>query len=165
MLTGQHNYPDTKDRNTKFAADYIGKTPAVFSIDWGFAEEGHKDSYLARPGNVKEAIRQHKLGSIITICWHAVPPTGNEPATFQPLPDADTNLLQSVQGNLLDQQFIDVLTPGTELYYKWCDQVDTIAVFLKMLQDAKVPILWRPYHEMNGGWFWWGGRIGDYGTK
>ncbi len=164
-LTGQHNYPNIKDRNTRFAAKYIGKTPAVFSTDWGFAEDRDTDSYLARPDIVEECIRQHKLGSIITICWHAVPPTANEPVTFQQLPGAKPDSLASVQGKLTDQQFKDVLTPGTELYKRWCAQVDTIAFYLKKLQDAHVPILWRPYHEMNGGWFWWGGRRGEYSTK
>jgi hypothetical protein len=42
--------------------------------------------------------------------------------------------------------------------------VDSIAVYLKKLQDAHVPVLWRPYHEMNGNWFWWGGRQGEYST-
>jgi mannan endo-1,4-beta-mannosidase len=165
MLTGQHNYPNAKDRNTLFVANYVGKTPAIFSTDWGFAKDGDKDSYLARPEIVKEVIRQHKLGSIITICWHAVPPTANEPITFQPLPGADPNApLASVQGKLTEQQFRDILTPGTKLYKHWCAQVDTIAKYLKMLQMAHVPVLWRPYHEMNGSWFWWGGRIGKYST-
>jgi hypothetical protein len=57
-----------------------------------------------------------------------------------------------------------VLTPGTALYKHWCAQVDVIAGFLKQLQDAHVPVLWRPYHEMNGDWFWWGGRTGQYST-
>jgi mannan endo-1,4-beta-mannosidase len=42
--------------------------------------------------------------------------------------------------------------------------VDVIAGFLKQLQAAHVPVLWRPYHEMNGDWFWWGGRRGERGT-
>jgi mannan endo-1,4-beta-mannosidase len=164
-LTGQHNYPNTKDRNSQFAAKYIGKTPAVFSTDWGFAEDGDTDSYLARPDIVEEAKRQHHLGSIITICWHAVPPTADEPVTFrQRSGEAAPESLASVQGQLLDQQFKDVLTPGTKLYKRWCAQVDTIAMYLKKLQDAKVPVLWRPYHEMNGDWFWWGGRRGEYST-
>jgi hypothetical protein len=51
------------------------------------------------------------------------------------------------------------------LYKRWVRQVDEIASFLKQLQDAKVPVLWRPYHEMNGDWFWWGGRYeGKYTT-
>jgi mannan endo-1,4-beta-mannosidase len=164
ILTGQHNYPNIKDRNTRFATDYIGKTPVVFSTDWGFEKDGNTDSYLARPDIVKEVIRQHQKGSIITICWHAVPPTASEPVTFRPLPGAKSDSLVSVQGQLTDQQFKDILTPGTLLYKHWCSQVDSIAKYLKMLQEAHVPILWRPYHEMNGNWFWWGGRQGTYST-
>ncbi len=164
ILTGQHNYPNVKDRNTQFAVSYTGKTPVVFSTDWGFERAGNTDSYLARQDIVNEAIRQNKLGSLITICWHAVPPTADEPVTFQPKPGADSSKLASVQGKLLDQQFKDVLTPGTALYKHWCQQVDSIAVYLMKLQDAHVPVLWRPYHEMNGDWFWWGGRQGTYST-
>jgi len=164
-LTGQHNYPNTRDRNTQFATEYIGKTPVIWSSDWGHAREGDSDSYLARPDIVDEAIRQHKLGSIITICWHAVPPTADEPVTFRQLPGSSPDSLASVQGQLLDWQFKDVLTPGTELHSRWCRQVDSVAVYLKKLQDAHVPVLWRPYHEMNGNWFWWGGRQGEYGTS
>ncbi len=164
ILTGQHNYPDVKGRNTKFAEYYTGKMPVIYSTDWGFAKAGNTDSYLARQDIVDEAIRQNKLGAIVTICWHAVPPTANEPVTFQPLPNADTAALASFQGKLTDQQFKDVLTPGTVLYKHWCTQVDSIAVYLKKLQDAHVPVLWRPYHEMNGDWFWWGGRLGEYST-
>ncbi len=166
ILSGQHNFPASGERNTIFAADYIGKTPVVWSQDFGFAAQGDKDSYLSRPAIVQEAIRQHKKGAIITLCWHAVPPTAEEPVTFQPLPGADSAApLASVQGRLTDKQFRDILTPGTPLYKQWIKQVDEIAFFLKQLQEAKVPVLWRPYHEMNGDWFWWGGRYeGKYTT-
>ena len=165
-LSGQHNYPATMDKNSRFAEKYMGKKPVIWSTDMGFAEEGDTDSYLARPDIVKEAIRQHKMGSIITICWHAVPPTADEPITFRPLPGADPNNLISVQGQLTDEQFESVLTPGTPLNKKWLAQMDTVAYYLKQLQEAKVPVLWRPYHEMNGSWFWWGGRTeGEITTK
>jgi mannan endo-1,4-beta-mannosidase len=164
ILTGQHNYPNIKNRNSIFAADYIGKSPVIYSTDWGFEKDGNTDSYLARPDIVREAIRQHQNGAIVTICWHAVPPTANEPVTFRPMPGAKPDSLASIQGQLTDQQFQDVLTPGTSLYKQWCTQVDSIAKYLKMLQEANVPILWRPYHEMNGNWFWWGGRQGKYST-
>jgi mannan endo-1,4-beta-mannosidase len=65
-----------------------------------------------------------------------------------------------VQGRLTDEQWNDVITPGTELYNHWCAQVDVIAGYLKQLQAARIPVLWRPYHEMNGNWFWWGGAAG-----
>lgn len=163
-LTGQHNYPAIRDRNTRFAARYTGRIPAVFSTDLGHAAAGDSDSYLARPDIVQECIRQHQLGALVTICWHAVPPTADEPVTFRALPDSDPRTLKSVQGQLLDEQFRDVLTPGTALHTKWQAQVDAIAVFLKQLESARVPVLWRPYHEMNGDWFWWGGRTGEFST-
>lgn len=166
ILPGQHNFPKSGARNSEFAADYIGETPPVWSQDFGFAEEGDKDSYLSRPDIIAEAIRQHKKGSIITLCWHAVPPTADEPVTFQPQPGSDSTRLTSVQGNLLPGQFKDLLTPGTTIYNNWIEQVDEIAGYLRQLENAKVPVLWRPYHEMNGDWFWWGGiHEGDYTTK
>jgi mannan endo-1,4-beta-mannosidase len=165
ILTGQHNYPNTKDASTLDAAEYSGKTPAVYSQDWGFAKDGDKDAASARPDIVKECIRQHKKGSIITICWHAVPPTADEPVIFRPKRgEPKLENLATVQGRLTDEQFKDVLTEGTQLYNHWCEQVDAIAVYLKQLRDANVPVLWRPYHEMNGDWFWWGGRRGIQGT-
>lgn len=164
ILTGQHNQPDTHGRNSEFAAQYTGRTPIIFGSDWGFAKAGDKDSFLARPDIVQQAIREHEKGAIVALCWHAVPPTADEPITFQPLPGSDPSRLASVQGRLLDAQFRDILTPGTPLYAKWCAQVDTIAGYLRQLQDAHVPVLWRPYHEMNGDWFWWGARTGTYGT-
>ena len=166
MLSGQHNFPISRGKNSAFASDYIGKTPVVWSQDFGFSKEGDKDSYLSRPDIVDEAIRQHKMGSIITLCWHAVPPTADEPVTFQPLRGSDSTRLASVQGNLTEQQFRDLFKKGTPTYKKWVAQVDEIAKYLKQLQDAHVPVLWRPYHEMNGDWFWWGGiHEGKYTTR
>jgi mannan endo-1,4-beta-mannosidase len=166
-LTGQHNFPNTKDASTLAAARAYGKVPAIFGQDFGFAAPGDKDAVAARPEIIAEIKRQFAQGEIITLCWHAVPPTADEPVTFRPKPgDGTTNQnLSSVQGRLMDQQWHDVITPGTELNKKWCAQVDVIAGFLKQLQAAHIPVLWRPYHEMNGDWFWWGGRVGDNGTK
>jgi len=163
-LSGQHNFPNTTSKNSQFAAKYIGKTPVIFGTDFGFAKEGDKDSYLARPEIIQEVIRQHNKGSIITIMWHAVPPTANEPITFQPVGNISPDSIASVQGRLTDKQFNDLLTPGTEIYKHWCQQVDTIAFYLKQLQELHIPVIWRPYHEMNGNWFWWGGRIEKNGT-
>jgi len=71
----------------------------------------------------------------------------------------------SVQGKLNDQQWHDLVTPGTDLNERWKSQVDVIAWHLKQLKNAGVPVLWRPYHEMNGDWFWWGKKPGDDGYK
>ncbi len=144
-LTGQHNYPNIKGRNSQFAAKYIGKSPVIFSTDMGFAKDSDTDSHLARPDIVELAKKYHQKGSIIAIMWHAVPPTADEPVTFHPQPGKESpDSLATVQGQLLDRQFRDVLTPGTKLYKHWCSQVDTIAFYLKKLQDAHVPVIWRP---------------------
>jgi mannan endo-1,4-beta-mannosidase len=153
-LTGQHNYPATKDVSTRQAVAAWGKTPAVFGQDFGFAAPGDKDAVAARPEIIAECKRQYEAGAIITLCWHAVRPTDDEPVTFR----------ESVQGKLTDRQWNELITPGTELNRRWCTQVDVIAGCLKQLRDAHVPVLWRPCHEMNGDWFWWGGRRGERGT-
>lgn len=87
--------------------------------------------------------------------WHAVPPTEEEPVDFR----------QSIQSHITDQEWQDLITPGTELNERWKSQVDVIAFFLKQLKNADVPVLWRPYHEINGNWFWWNGKMGDNGSK
>jgi mannan endo-1,4-beta-mannosidase len=148
-MTGQHNFPNTKDTYTRRSAQSWGKVPAVYGQDMGFAKGGDKDPYLARPDIVAECKRQYGLGAIVTICRHAVPPTADEPVVFAQRRGTPEKLA-SVQGKLTDEQFQDVLTPGTELYQHWCAQVDAVAGFLKQLQKARVPVLWRPYHEMNG---------------
>jgi len=153
-LTGQHNYPNTGATWTDRALDLTGKYPAVFGQDFGFQAGADKDSVLARPAVVAEAIRQYRSGSIVTLTWHAVRPTDDEPVTFH----------DSVQGHLTDFEWRELLTPGTALHERWCAQVDVIAGYLKQLQAAGVPVLWRPYHEVNGGWFWWGGRRGKDGS-
>jgi mannan endo-1,4-beta-mannosidase len=153
-LTGQHNYPNTHDASTREAAASWGKMPAVFGQDFGFAAPGDKDAVAARPDIIAECKRQYEAGAIITLCWHAARPTEDEPVTFR----------GSVQGKLTDDEWSELITPGTPLNRRWCDQVDVIAGYLKQLRDAHVPVLWRPYHEMNGDWFWWAGRRGERGT-
>src|SRR5262249_40163921 len=81
--------------------------------------------------------------------------TDDEPVTFK----------ESIQGKLTDTEWNELITPGTPLNERWKSQVDVIAWFLKQLKNADVPVLWRPYHEMNGDWFWWGKKPGDDGYK
>lgn len=70
---------------------------------------------------------------------------------------------ESIQGKLTNEQWAELTTLGTELNKKWLAQIDVVAGYLKQLQAAHVPILWRPYHEMNGVWFWWGNKKGKDG--
>ncbi len=153
-IGGQHNYPNTVSRYSDRVYDLTSEFPGLFGQDFGFAGRDDKDSTLGRPSMIAEAIRQYRSGAVIALTWHSVRPTDDEPVTFR----------DSVQGHLTDWEWHQLLTPGTDLYNRWCRQVDRIAGYLKELQDAGVPVLFRPYHEMNGDWFWWGGRPGPDGS-
>ena len=36
------------------------------------------------------------------------------------------------------------------------EDLKNAAAYLKLLRDADIPVLWRPFHDAAGGWFWWG---------
>ncbi|MEO6995685.1 MAG: glycosyl hydrolase [Lacunisphaera sp.] len=63
-------------------------------------------------------------------------------------------------GGLNDKGFAiaDLLAPETVIHQRWLHQLDAIAAGLQELQAAGVVVLWRPFHEMNGHWFWWGAQ-------
>lgn len=50
----------------------------------------------------------------------------------------------------------EAITPGTAANRKWMKQLDDFAEALTDLQASGVVVLWRPFHEFNGDWFWWG---------
>jgi mannan endo-1,4-beta-mannosidase len=154
-LVGQHAEPLVVSTRFPTVERYTGHYPALCGFDFGFSAPGTWDGINFRQNIVDEAIRRNNEGFIITIMWHAVRPVEDEPVEFR----------QSVQGKLTEKEWQDLITPGTEINERWKSQVDVIAFFLKQLKNADVPVLWRPYHEINGEWFWWGKRPGDDGTK
>lgn len=153
-LTGQHNYPNHISRWTDRAFNLTGKYPALYGQDFGFSAGEDKDSVEARPALIEEAKRQYQNGAVVTLTWHELRPMDDEPTTF----------MGSVRKTLTDFEWNELLTPGTDLNKRWCAQADVVAGYLKHLRDAHVPVLFRPYHEMNGNWFWWGYRPGPKGS-
>jgi mannan endo-1,4-beta-mannosidase len=154
-LTGQHCQPLYKDILFERVNDVIGDYPAVFGQDFGFSPPNSLDGINFRQRIVDDAIAWHNKGAIITLMWHAVPPYMDEPVSFK----------NDIQGKITNEQWKELITEGSELNLRWKSQVDVIAFFLKQLRDAKVPVIWRPYHEMNGPWFWWGDKKGEDGYK
>ena len=147
ILSGEHG------GGTRFldsVKSITGKYPAVWGSDfiWSYPNGGGQRV-------VNEAIANYKKGYIIALMWHQGRPMDNPPYGFR----------ESVQAKMTDSDFQQILTLGTELNEKYLVQLDTIAYYLKELQDAHVPVLWRPYHEMNGVWFWWGNRPGKDGVQ
>lgn len=48
------------------------------------------------------------------------------------------------------------IMPGGDLNKVYTGYLDMVADFLGRMQDADVPVLFRPFHENTGSWFWWG---------
>jgi mannan endo-1,4-beta-mannosidase len=154
-LAGQHCVPLVGSTRLAGVQKLTGRYPAVFGQDFGFSAAGTWDGINFRQQLVDEAIRRYNDGFINTLMWHAVRPTDDEPVHFG----------ESVQGKLSEPEWQQLITPGTEIHERWKAQVDVIAFFLKQLREAAVPVLWRPYHEMNGAWFWWGKKTGEQGYR
>jgi mannan endo-1,4-beta-mannosidase len=158
ILSGQHNFPNQRDLDTEKVYQITGKYPAIWGSDFGFTDGEDKDSILHRDLMIAEAKKQADAGSIIYLCWHMLRPTEDEPGK----PGASWR--GSVQARLTDDQWAELITPDTPLHQRWEKYMDTAAEYLKQLQDAHIAVLWRPMHENNGSFFWWGGRPGPGGT-
>ncbi len=154
--TGQHSYPLYIDMMMERVENLVGHYPVVFGQDFGYSKPNSLDGINFRQRVIDNAIKWYKTGAIITLMWHAAPPTVEDNFTTW-------KGEKGIQSKLTDEQWEELLTDGTELNTRWKSQVDVIAYFLKQLQDEKIPVIWRPYHEMNGDWFWWGARPGEKG--
>ncbi|MCM5662380.1 glycosyl hydrolase [Galbibacter mesophilus] len=148
IISGQHTYNHQPTEFYDLARSISGKNPAIWGSDfyWSAKED---------PGKrvVETAKKMHNNGAIITLMWHVGKPTDDPPFRWK----------TSTQGELSDAEWQELITPGTNLFKRWEKQVDHVAGYLKELQKANIPILWRPYHEMNGVWFWWGDKKGGKG--
>lgn len=147
ILSAQHNYPSPKEytRSTDSIFSMTGKVPAIWGTDISDLDQSLVD----------EAIRQYRNGCIITLMYHQVKPFDHDSLGFS----------RSVKGMVTDEQWEQIVTPGTAYHQMWLDKIDARAELLKKLCDVNIPVLWRPYHEMNGMWFWYGNRPGKDGIQ
>jgi len=133
-------YEDEPGKNDVF--DVVGDYPGIFGWDLGHLEIGKADNidsvnFESMKDNIAKA---HELGAVNTISWHP----------FNPVTDGDTwDKTQTVRHIL----------PGGDYHDKYKTWLTRLADYMKELKTAEgelIPIVWRPYHEHNGGWFWWG---------
>ncbi|WP_150266181.1 glycosyl hydrolase [Paenibacillus tepidiphilus] len=144
IISGQHDYLESPDEYTYKLMNVTGKHAVLHGYEMG-AINNQTEAVIAaqRQAVTDSAIRWHKAGGIVTMTYHANLP-GTAPAW------------SNVSRGLSEEEFAKYITPGTGEHAKLLAELDKAAVYLKRLNDAGVPVLWRPYHEMNGGWFWWG---------
>ncbi len=110
----------------------VGDYPAIFSHDFGRGYKVHID--LIKSANEK--------GAIVTFSWH--------------LPNLATgSSCYDTTGNVMTR-----ILPGGDLNQKFCQELDSIAYVAKALSMRKdgIPIIFRPFHENTGSWFWWGAK-------
>jgi mannan endo-1,4-beta-mannosidase len=115
-----------------------GHWPGLVGVDYADFARGGLDYKAAN----RVAIEYARRGGLVTVSAHLYNPA-------------------NPKGGGLRDKGVDLdklLTPGNEIHDRWMKELDTLAAGLKELQDADVVVLWRPFHEMNGGWFWWGAK-------
>jgi mannan endo-1,4-beta-mannosidase len=178
-LAAQHNYANSGSKNTDLTRAITGRTPLIWGSDFSFCYEGSEPQKFQHCGPlnltaygeplytlnttadevrrrlVETAIRMHKEGHIVTLMWHAPPPGSGD--------CCDGTKIWTWDRRPSMKDWEELTTDGTPMNLSWTKQVDGIALYLKQLADARVPVLWRPYHEMNGVWFWWCDKKGTDG--
>ncbi len=146
IISGQYSPDGMFGKEYTVVKNATGKTPAILGLD--FIE--YSPSRVAHGSSSKAtdfAIAYWKAGGIVTFCWHWNAPekylTGEWYSGFR-AEQTNIDLAKIMEGE--DQEGHDLLM----------EDIDAIAKQLQILQDAGVPVLWRPLHEASGGWFWWG---------
>ncbi|WP_049567464.1 glycosyl hydrolase [Nonomuraea sp. SBT364] len=153
-LSGQHNREPNSDptKYTRLVQGITGQTPGLWGGDFLFASS----DVANRQTMVNEAIRQWQGGSVVALTWHMCPPTTGSTCGW------DSG---GVLSHLSDSQWNQLITNGTSLNNAFRNRLAEAVPYLRRLQSAGVPVLWRPVHEMNDGWSWWGGRPGANGSR
>lgn len=122
--------------------DVTGDYPAVYGWDLSGLEKKSDKNIDGVPfDKMRQYIKDgYSRGGIITISWHFDNPLTGKNA-WDTTPKSLTSAL-----------------PGGESHEKFKSWLDEGAKFISSLKDNKgkpIPILFRPYHELTGTWFWW----------
>ncbi|MFC6090962.1 glycosyl hydrolase [Saccharothrix lopnurensis] len=146
ILSGQQDQAsiDWVEQNT-------GEVPAVGGYDlMDYSPSRVERGTVGR--DVDHAIAHDRRGGVVTMAWHWNAPSGliDQPGK------------EWWRGFYTDATTFDVAAaladPSSADHRLLIRDVDAIAVQLKRLAAAEVPVLWRPLHEAEGGWFWWGAK-------
>lgn len=151
-IIGIHNREPNSDPDVQTERVYsiTGQYPALWSGDFLFSASDVANRWTM----IYECKRQWDNGAIVQLMLHVTPPTQSEPGNWD----------GGVVSKLSDSQWNDLITNGGTLNKAWKKRLDTYATYLQYLEDNGVTVLFRPFHEMNQGVFWWAGRPGSNGT-
>jgi mannan endo-1,4-beta-mannosidase len=123
-----------------------GREPALYGQDIaGFHPKGSDTYHQVLKGVVAQCVYwwQDK-GGIVQLLFHWGNPMHPNGTAWKGRPEGS--------------QAPDIgrmVTPGTEEYEAFHKSLSYTANYLQQLADARVPVLFSPLHEIDGGWFWW----------
>ena len=123
--------------------------PALLSFDLGHIELGDERNLDGVPfSRIRQEIFAHyDRGGMITLSWHLDNPlSGGSSWVADSLRDVETHTVAAI------------LEGGEkhELFLTWLDRVADFLNSLETPYGVRIPILFRPWHEHTGSWFWWG---------
>ncbi|MBN1822309.1 MAG: beta-mannosidase [Prolixibacteraceae bacterium] len=119
-----------------------GSYPAVFGWDIAHIGEERNIDSVSFEKMKTWIVRVYEMGGINTISWHIRNPVNQSDAW-------DT------------EEAVSKVLPGGSHHEYFKKQLDKAAVFfneLKTSENVAIPVIFRPYHECTGSWFWWGGK-------
>lgn len=153
IITGQHTQTNSMEE-IAYIRQLTGKAPRLRgfellsyspNINYNNADEACLTEIYENRGTVDTALKwAADTGGIVALCFHWFSPTGGRDKSFYARnTDFDASRI------LIDK------TPEREAFFR---DMDVIAEQLKRFQAADIPVLWRPFHEADGDWFWWGAK-------
>lgn len=145
ILSGQQYMKPAQQEDLVYYG-VTGDLPAIKGFDFIFST--FTDTTEANNEQVDMAIDWHvNSGGLVAMCWHwKVPKDVDNPKKG----------VAFYKSEITNFSYINAVTPGTKEYEVVIRDIDTIAAQLRRMEEAGVPVLFRPLHEAGGSWFWWG---------
>ncbi len=149
VILGQHTQTRKQEELT-YIKKVTGKQPALCgfellsysgNINWDSCDEECYRELYENFGTVENALNWGRKGGIVTLTWHWYSPVGGKDKSFF---SHNTELNPET-----------VLAEGSRAHLAMCRDLDLIAVQLERFRQEGIPVLWRPFHESEGTWFWW----------
>jgi hypothetical protein len=129
-----------------------GKQPAILSLDFMNSTPWRVSKGTDPDTTTNMAIDWvKKQGGLVEMHWHWDAPRNTNFDTWQGFYSKNTTFDLAYAMN----------NPTSDDYQLLIRDMDIVANLLKRMQDSSIAILWRPLHEAEGTWFWWGAKGGD----
>jgi len=145
------------DKDSSDVKNVCGDYPAIMGFDLGGIEMGDKKNLDSVPFTrmTEEIIAHYQRGGIVTLSWHP-----RNPVTT--IDGGGWAGQKFPEGTAWDTAYVAVvkdILPGGKCHEKfegWMQRVSDFLATLKTDDGKKIPLIFRPWHENSGNWFWWG---------